>query len=177
MMADTKFLTSPQGRKLAYRHTATRSGKSFLWLSGFNSDMAGTKVTELEAWAVKAGHGFTAFDYSGHGQSDGDFEACTITDWHEDTLAVLDEVTEGELVLVGSSMGAWMALLAMKARTPRVGLHRPPDVAAPAVGGTLCHHPGGQVDDAVGLWRSDADHPRPDRKRCAAHRDGGADRL
>lgn len=120
MMADTKFLTSPQGRKLAYRHTATRSGKSFLWLTGFNSDMAGTKVMELEAWAVKTGHGFTAFDYSGHGQSDGEFEACTVTDWHEDTLAVLDEITEGELILVGSSMGAWMALLAMKARRPRV---------------------------------------------------------
>ena len=119
-MTDTKFHTGPSGRKLAYRHTATRSGKGFVWLAGFNSDMAGTKVTELEAWAVKAGHGFTAFDYSGHGQSEGDFEDGTITAWLEDTLAILDDITEGPQLLVGSSMGAWMALLATKARPERV---------------------------------------------------------
>jgi len=118
-MADHANLDGPKG-KLAYRHTASRSGKSFVWLAGFNSDMQGTKVLELEAWAVRSGHGFTAFDYSGHGQSDCNFESCTIADWHADTLAVIDKVSEGPLVLVGSSMGAWMAMLAARERPTRV---------------------------------------------------------
>lgn len=117
-MTEMKHLDGPNGR-LAFRQTASRSGHSFLWLSGFNSDMLGTKVLELEAWAVKAGHGFTAFDYSGHGHSDRAFEDCTIADWHLDTLAVLDAVTDGRQILVGSSMGAWMAMLAARARVER----------------------------------------------------------
>ncbi|MCI4645468.1 MAG: alpha/beta hydrolase [Hyphomonadaceae bacterium] len=119
-MSDVHWLDGPHGRRLAYRHTPGQSGRSFVWLSGFNSDMAGTKVTELETWAVAAGHGFTAFDYSGHGQSDGAFEDGTITDWHEDSLAVLDEITRGPLILVGSSMGGWMSLLAQRARPARI---------------------------------------------------------
>lgn len=118
-MSETRFIDGPNG-KLAYRHTASRSGKSFTWLSGFNSDMQGTKVLELEAWAIKAGHGFTAFDYSGHGESEGEFADGTIADWHADTLSVFDTVSDTDQVLVGSSMGAWMALLAAKARSGRV---------------------------------------------------------
>ncbi|MEO0467082.1 MAG: alpha/beta hydrolase [Pseudomonadota bacterium] len=111
---------APSGRRLAYRQTVGSSGANFVWLSGFNSDMEGSKVTELEAWAGEAGHGFTAFDYSGHGQSSGRFQDGTITHWHEDALAVLDGLTEGPQVLVGSSMGGWMALLAARARSARV---------------------------------------------------------
>ncbi len=83
--------------------------------------MQGTKVTQLEDWAKAQGHGFLAFDYSGHGQSSGRFEDGTITHWLEDTLAVIDALTDGPQTLVGSSMGGWMALLAALARPDRVG--------------------------------------------------------
>ena len=87
----TSYFTSPDGRRLAYRASApTGSPLTFVWLSGFKSDMSGTKVTELEAWARTAGHGFLAFDYSGHGESDGAFEDGTISAWRADALAAID---------------------------------------------------------------------------------------
>jgi len=116
----TEMFSRPDGRSLAYRRTPGRTGCDFVWLSGFNSDMQGSKVVALEAWAKAAGHGFLAFDYSGHGQSEGAFADGTISDWRADTLAVLDGLTEGPQVLVGSSMGGWMALLAALARPTRV---------------------------------------------------------
>ena len=82
--------------------------------------MSGSKVTRLEAWAKGAGYGFLAFDYSGHGRSDGAFEDGTISAWREDALAVIQELTAGPLVLVGSSMGGWMALLAALALGDRI---------------------------------------------------------
>jgi pimeloyl-ACP methyl ester carboxylesterase len=117
----TSYFTSPEGRRLAYRASApTRSPLTYVWLSGFKSDMSGTKVTELEAWAAEAGHGFLAFDYSGHGQSEGAFEDGTISAWRADALAAIDAHSTGPIVLVGSSMGGWMALLAAIARPARV---------------------------------------------------------
>ncbi len=111
---------SPQGRRLAYRYTAPRTQLTYVWLSGFKSDMTGTKVTVLEAWAKQQGHGFLAFDYSGHGVSDGAFEDGTVSAWREDALAAIEGLTSGKLVLVGSSMGGWMALLSALALKPRV---------------------------------------------------------
>ena len=111
---------SPHGRRLAYRYSAPRSELTFVWLSGFKSDMTGTKVTVLEAWAKRQGHGFLAFDYSGHGVSEGAFEDGTISAWREDALAAIDGLTTGRLVLVGSSMGGWMALLSALARKDRI---------------------------------------------------------
>ena len=116
----TRFLDTDQGRRIAYRHSEGASGLTFVWLSGFKSDMMGGKVTELEAWAKYAGHGFLAFDYSGHGQSSGAFEDGTISAWREDSLAAITSLTEGDLILVGSSMGGWMALLSMLALPTRV---------------------------------------------------------
>lgn len=116
----TEYLTTPQNRRLAYRYTAPISGPTYVWLSGFKSDMSGSKVTRLEAWATGAGHGFLAFDYSGHGLSDGAFEDGTISAWREDALAAIEGLTVGPLVLVGSSMGGWMALLAALALKDRV---------------------------------------------------------
>jgi pimeloyl-ACP methyl ester carboxylesterase len=113
--------TTTQNRRLAFRQHKAAPGKaSFVWLCGFKSDMTGSKVTLLEAWAREAGHGFLAFDYSGHGQSDGDFKNGTISAWREDMLAAIDALTEGPQILVGSSMGGWMALLAAMARPERV---------------------------------------------------------
>lgn len=115
----TDFLETPQGRRLAYRRSEG-TGTGLVWLSGFNSDMQGSKVTTLEAWARSNNRPFLAFDYSGHGLSDGDFADGTVSHWREDTLAAIDALTEGPQVLVGSSMGGWMALLAATARPERV---------------------------------------------------------
>lgn len=88
------------------------SGKSptILFCSGFKSDMTGSKAMFLENLCAELGLGFLRFDYSGHGQSDGDFKDCTMSDWRTDTLLALDELTEGEVIIVGSSMGGWLAL-------------------------------------------------------------------
>jgi pimeloyl-ACP methyl ester carboxylesterase len=93
---------------------------TFVWLGGFKSDMAGTKAQALAEWAGARGQGFVRFDYAGHGQSGGRFEDGTISHWLGDALAVIDARTEGPLVLVGSSMGGWLALLAARARPERV---------------------------------------------------------
>ncbi|MEQ9317374.1 MAG: alpha/beta hydrolase [Henriciella sp.] len=108
----TLHFDTAHGTRLAYRKHDGRSGLTFVWLSGFKSDMQGTKVVELESWAASEGHGFLAFDYSGHGDSGGKFEEGTISTWRADALAAIEAHTDGPLVLVGSSMGGWMALLA-----------------------------------------------------------------
>jgi pimeloyl-ACP methyl ester carboxylesterase len=82
--------------------------------------MAGTKAEALAQWAKARGQGFVRFDYSGHGRSSGRFEDGTLSAWRDDALAVIDGVTTGPLVLVGSSMGGWIALLAARARADRV---------------------------------------------------------
>lgn len=91
-----------------------------VWLSGFKSDMQGSKVLALEAWAEANGRSFLAFDYSGHGQSEGRFEDGTVSAWREDSLAAFDALTRGPQVLVGSSLGGWLALLVALARPERV---------------------------------------------------------
>jgi pimeloyl-ACP methyl ester carboxylesterase len=117
----TESFDSPSGRRLAYRRTpAPDGGVTFVWLCGFKSDMTGGKAVAVEAWAQGAGHGALLFDYSGHGQSGGRFEEGTISAWREDALAAIDAQTKGPLVLVGSSMGGWMALLAAMARPGRM---------------------------------------------------------
>ena len=117
----TEHFTSPHGRRLACRRFApVRSDLTYVWLCGFKSDISGTKVMQLEDWARGHGHGFLAFDYSGHGGSSGAFEDGTISLWREDALDAIDALTDGPLVLVGSSMGGWMALLAALARRERI---------------------------------------------------------
>lgn len=117
---DHQDFQSPQGRQLAYRYAPPSTDLTYVWLSGFKSDMTGTKVTVLEGWAKQQGHGFLAFDYSGHGVSGGRFEDGTVSAWREDALAAIETLTKGRLVLVGSSMGGWMALLAALALKSRV---------------------------------------------------------
>jgi pimeloyl-ACP methyl ester carboxylesterase len=97
-------------RKIAVR---VRTGKSpgLFWLSGFNSDMQGTKAVALDAWAAGHGRGCVRFDYSGHGSSGGAFIDGTIGRWLEESVAVFDRFCEGPQVAIGSSMGGWMALL------------------------------------------------------------------
>ncbi|MEH6808612.1 MAG: alpha/beta fold hydrolase [Hyphomonas oceanitis] len=117
----TSYFTGPNGHRLAFRRSNASTGDlTFVWMCGFKSDMTGTKVVRLEDWANQAGHGFLAFDYSGHGQSEGAFEDGTVSQWRADALAAIDAQTDGPLVLVGSSMGGWMALLSALARPERV---------------------------------------------------------
>jgi len=112
-------LVRPDGAKLAWRRVDGR-GPTVVWLGGFRSDMAGTKAQALADWALAAGRAYLRFDYFGHGESDGDFREGAITRWREDALAVLDELVVGDVVLVGSSMGGWIACLAAAVRADRV---------------------------------------------------------
>lgn len=118
-MTEPSFLTTPQGRKIAYVHTPGQ-GPCVVFLGGFKSDMAGTKAIFLQDWAIAQGRAFLRLDYSGHGVSSGDFLDGAIGDWFEDAQAVIDAVAMGPLVLVGSSMGGWIALLLARAMPERV---------------------------------------------------------
>lgn len=115
----TAFLDTAEGRRLAYQLTPGQ-GPGIVFLGGFRSDMQGTKAVHLEAWARAQGRAFLRFDYSGHGQSSGRFEDGCIGDWLADARAVL-ALTAGPQVLVGSSMGGWIALLLARER-PVAGL-------------------------------------------------------
>ena len=114
-----QFHVTPEGRKLAY-HRHEGAGPGVVFLGGFKSDMEGTKALHLEAWARAQGRAFLRFDYSGHGQSSGDFAEGCIGDWAADARAALDGLTEGPQVLVGSSMGGWIALLLARAAPRRI---------------------------------------------------------
>src|SRR5476649_174397 len=117
--SSVKRLTRSDGNFVAYAITEGR-GPAIVFLGGFRSDMTGTKAVALEAWARANGRAFLRFDYLGHGQSSGRFEDGTIGRWLDDSLAAIDTLTTGKLVLVGSSMGGWLSLLAARARPERL---------------------------------------------------------
>lgn len=119
MQEDGGVLERPDGARLAWR-AVDGSAPAVVWLGGFNSDMTGTKAQALAEWAWREGRRFVRFDYFGHGASSGDFAQGTVTRWREDALAVIDELTRDEIVLVGSSMGGWIACLAAMARPGRI---------------------------------------------------------
>ena len=116
---DAAELKCADGETIAYLR---RDGKAptIVWFGGFKSDMTGTKAEALDCWAANAGHAFLRFDYFGHGRSSGDFRGGTITRWRNDALAIVDRLTTGPLVVVGSSMGAWLGLLAAQQRPQRI---------------------------------------------------------
>jgi len=113
------YLETAQRRKLAYHKTDGR-GPGIVFLGGFMSDMSGTKAVWLEDWARSNGRAFLRFDYSGHGESSGAFTDGCIGDWAADAMAALTALTEGPQILVGSSMGGWIALLLARAMPARV---------------------------------------------------------
>jgi pimeloyl-ACP methyl ester carboxylesterase len=118
-----KFLQVGTGsavRRLAVRQRAG-SPPGLLWLGGFKSDMKGTKAEALDAWARDHGRAMVRFDYSGHGESGGDFAAGTIGRWLEECVAVFEAYCRGPQVVVGSSMGGWLALLLMRELGRRAG--------------------------------------------------------
>ena len=104
---------------LAY-HLTEGDGPTVIFLPGYASDMSGSKALTLEAWAKARGRAYLRFDYAGCGQSEGAFAEQTLAGWHDDALAMIDAAVAGPVVLVGSSMGGWIMLLAALARPGRV---------------------------------------------------------
>lgn len=125
-----EYLANEDGSRLAYRKIRGRS-PGILFLGGFMSDMNGSKASYLANEFSQLGQSFTRFDYSGHGESSGRFEDGTIGSWKEDALKILDSVTEGPQILVGSSMGGWLMTLVARERKERiigmVGISSAPD--------------------------------------------------
>jgi pimeloyl-ACP methyl ester carboxylesterase len=135
-----EFLDTPQGRRIAY-HKRDGDEPTVVFLGGFKSDMTGTKAQFLDAWAADRGRAFLRFDYSGHGQSSGRFEDGCIGDWAEDAIAAIQALTAGKVILVGSSMGGWIALLVARAHPGKVagmvGIAAAPDFTEDSMWATM----------------------------------------
>lgn len=129
-MVDIEYLRLEDGSSLAYRHTPGHT-PGILFCAGFNSNMQGTKALALEHWCQQQGVQYTRFDYQGHGESSGKLADGCIGRWRDDTLAILDRVTSGPQLIVGSSMGGWIMLLVALLRPERLigllGLAAAPD--------------------------------------------------
>ena len=118
-MSDIQYLAIGPELRLAYRHRPGR-GPTILFLPGYASDMEGTKALALDAWAEREGRAMLRFDYAGCGSSSGKFDVQSLKNWRDDALAMVDEVLQGPVLLVGSSMGGWVMLLVALARPERV---------------------------------------------------------
>lgn len=105
-----QFLDTPEGRKLAYRRSEGAS-PGVVYIHGLCSTMNGQKACSLEKLCLKEGHSFVSFDLSGHGQSSEKFTECNITIWLEDLDAVFTSLTNGQQIIVGSSLGGWLMFL------------------------------------------------------------------
>jgi pimeloyl-ACP methyl ester carboxylesterase len=109
-LSDVRFLHRAGKPTLAYRHTSG-NGPLIVFLPGYISDMAGGKAVAVFDWAVSQGHACLLLDYSGCGQSEGDFRDGTLSRWREDVLDLIDHVGGDDVLLIGSSMGGWLMLL------------------------------------------------------------------
>ncbi len=118
-MTMPQYFETSYGAKIAY-HKHDGYGPAVMFLGGCMSDMEGSKALALEEYCIQEGRAFIRFDYQGHGQSSGKFAEGTIGIWAKDAITVLDELTEGPQILVGSSMGGWISMLVAKARPARV---------------------------------------------------------
>lgn len=129
-MSDTRFHNLPDGRRIAYRY-APGAGPVFVFLPGYKSDMAGGKACALFDWAIAEGRACLLLDYSGCGESSGDFAEGTLSRWRDEALLLLTERADAPVVLVGSSMGGWLMLLVGLALGSRlaglVGIAAAPD--------------------------------------------------
>jgi len=113
------FLDRSDLPRLAYEKR-DGAGPTVIFLPGYGSDMTGSKATALDAWAEAQGRAMLRFDYRGCGQSEGVFGESTLDDWRDDALDIIDRLTTGPLILVGSSMGGWLMLLIARERPERI---------------------------------------------------------
>lgn len=180
------FLTVGEGgraRRIAVR-VRPGSGPPMVWLGGFRSDMDATKAMALDAWAAGASRALVRFDYGGHGASGGRFTDCTISSWLEDAEAVLAAHVHTAPILVGSSMGGWIACLAARERAARGLATAALVLIAPALDFTedLIW---ARMSDAMraalirdGVYRRDSDYaPEPDPITLALIDDGRRNRM
>jgi pimeloyl-ACP methyl ester carboxylesterase len=135
-----RILAREDGATIAYHRLEGRA-PGVVFLGGFMSDMTGTKAVALEAFCRARGQAFIRFDYFAHGASSGAFAEATVGRWKADALAILDEVTEGPQILVGSSIGGWIMLLAALARPARIhaliGIAAAPDATEDLMWGEM----------------------------------------
>jgi len=128
-MSGARFHTMPDGRRIAFRYTPG-IGPTLVFLPGYRSDMAGSKACAVFDWAERAGRACLLLDYSGCGESSGDFADGTLSRWRDEILALVAAVSQGPVVLIGSSMGGWLMLLVALALSKQAG----PDTIAALVG-------------------------------------------
>lgn len=166
------------GSRIAYKPLQGRE-PAVVFLGGFTSDMTGTKARTLESHCREKGRAYVRFDYTGHGASSGTFREGTISRWASDALAVIDRATEGPVVLVGSSMGGWIMILAALARPERicglVGVASAPDFSEDLIWANMDDRSRGQVAGGGVAWLPNlyGDEPTPvtadfleDGRRC-----------
>lgn len=126
----TKFINTSHGSTIAYNKIKGKKA-GIVFLSGFKSDMQGKKAIYIENWAKENDHSFLRFDYSGHGQSSGEFQKTYFSDWYNDAQFLIKKLTEGKQILIGSSMGGWIMLMLAKRMPEKVssmiGLAPAPD--------------------------------------------------
>jgi pimeloyl-ACP methyl ester carboxylesterase len=176
MNAPAQFLSVDTGgskpRKIAYRRMeGTKTGvPGLVWLGGFKSDMIGTKAAALAGWAATKGAAHLRFDYSGHGESGGRLEDFTASDWLAETLAAFRQLTEGPQIVIGSSMGGWMALVlarALQAEPADAGRLRALTLIAPAWDMTeelMWKHFSPEAREAIardGVWHMPSEYGEP----------------
>ncbi len=158
-----RILTRDDGATIAHHRLAGRA-PGVVFMPGFKSDMTGGKALALEAFCRARGQAFVRFDYFGHGASSGEFADGTIGRWADDAVAVLDRLTDGPQVLVGSSMGGWIMLLAALARPERiaglVGTAAAPDFTEDLIVGSLSP---AQRSELVLRGYIETDNPYDDR--------------
>jgi pimeloyl-ACP methyl ester carboxylesterase len=149
--SEPKYLTIGTGS--AARRIAVRlqdgSGPGLFWLGGFHSDMRGTKAEALSRWALEHGRACVRFDYSGHGESDGDVTAGTIGRWFEESTQVFETACRGPQVVIGSSMGGWIALLMARELNRRAA---PPSPDIPTIAGMILIAPAVDFTELL-MWQ------------------------
>ena len=124
------YLLNNKNQKIAYKKTKGNK-QGIVFIHGYGSDMEGEKAKQIEKFAKKEKVSFVRFDLRGHGKSDGQFDELLISDWKNDVIDIIDKITTGKQVLVGSSLGGWLMILAAKRRVSRIkgiiGLAAAPD--------------------------------------------------
>lgn len=166
-MSETpRYLPTPSGDALAYHYSAGAE-PTVVFCHGYGSSMRGEKALAMEQACRQWGVGFVRFDLSGCGESDGNFANATMTRWRDDALQIIDHVTTGPVVLVGSSMGAWLMVLIAKARHQRVvecfGIAAAPDMTdyKLAHGLSVAQQQVLQSEGVIGLHKGDDEPPMP----------------